>query len=103
MASRTRRGGSGPWKNRTPEPLDLGRLETAVLGPASGRVDGYDARQSVNREKAYRCPYCHGTIAAGTPHTLALPSGRPDDRRHYHTGCWSRQVNVMRGGRRSPV
>jgi hypothetical protein len=49
--------------------------------------------------KLYRCPGCDHEIAVGTPHVVVWPaddvsrtpfgSGRVDDRRHWHTPCWS--------------
>ena len=42
--------------------------------------------------KAYRCPGCDQEIAPGTPHVVAWPAqtGRGlEDRRHWHTGCWT--------------
>lgn len=100
MASRTRRGGSGPWKNRTEGNLDLRTLEDSLLGPAAGRVDGFQVRRTANDEKRYRCPYCEGWIEPGVRHTVAVPNGRLEDRRHYHSGCWARQANSTRGPRR---
>ena len=100
MASRTRRGGSGPWKSKSPKDLDLRILEESVIGPASGRLEGYDVRRTANHDKRYRCPYCEGWIEERVPHIVAFPSGRPEARRHYHSACWSRQANAG-GGRRS--
>ncbi|CAN5896285.1 hypothetical protein BH23ACT12_BH23ACT12_22730 [soil metagenome] len=100
MASRTRRGGSGPWKNRTGRALDIQTLEDCLVGPAAGRVDGFQVRRTSNDHKRYRCPYCEGWVEPGTPHTVAVPNGRPEDRRHYHSSCWARQANSGRGGRR---
>ncbi|HEX2052524.1 MAG TPA: ATP/GTP-binding protein [Actinomycetota bacterium] len=100
MPSRTRRGGSGPWKNKAAGDLDIGKLEESLLGPASGRIAGYEVRRTANQPKRYRCPYCEGWVEEGSPHLVAFPSGRPEERRHYHTACWSRQANTG-GGRRS--
>ena len=47
--------------------------------------------------KTYRCPGCDQEIAAGTPHVVAWAEGRVDDRRHWHTACWSNRL------RRAPV
>jgi hypothetical protein len=96
MASRTRRGGSGPWKNRTGPVLDIRTLEDSLLGPAAGRVDGFQVRRTSNDQKRYRCPYCEGWVEPGTPHTVAVPDGRPQDRRHYHSACWARQARSTR-------
>ncbi len=41
--------------------------------------------------KTYRCPGCDHEIRPGVPHLVAWPSdglGGPDDRRHWHSGCW---------------
>lgn len=100
MASRTRRGGSGPWKKHQGAGLDLRSLEQSVLGPVTARVKGFEVRRTVNPDKSYRCPYCEGLIEPGTAHTVGFPFGRPEARRHYHTACWSRQANSNRGGRR---
>jgi hypothetical protein len=48
--------------------------------------------------KDYRCPGCEQLIGAGTPHLVVWPDlpglgveRSVDDRRHWHTGCWSRR------------
>lgn len=41
--------------------------------------------------KTYRCPGCDHEIAPGVAHIVAWRAdgiGGPDDRRHWHTGCW---------------
>jgi hypothetical protein len=53
--------------------------------------------------KSYTCPSCHQPIPPATPHVVAWPveasfyGGGPEDRRHWHTGCWDRFAR--RGGR----
>nr|WP_245673002.1 ATP/GTP-binding protein [Aldersonia kunmingensis] len=42
--------------------------------------------------KVYRCPGCDHEIAPGTAHVVAWPAGDTgglEERRHWHTGCWS--------------
>ena len=42
--------------------------------------------------RVYRCPGCHQGIAVGTPHVVAWPAqgvGGIDERRHWHSRCWS--------------
>lgn len=42
--------------------------------------------------RAYLCPGCQHTIALGTPHVVVWPAdgmGGLDDRRHWHSPCWS--------------
>jgi hypothetical protein len=63
--------------------------------------DGYVVRHvSGASDKAYRCPGCDQEVRPATPHVAAWPEGRADDRRHWHTACWSardrRGVKVQR-------
>lgn len=39
--------------------------------------------------KAYRCPGCDQEIRRATPHTVSYIVGQLDDRRHWHTPCWT--------------
>ncbi|MDR1214092.1 MAG: hypothetical protein LBK54_08445 [Propionibacteriaceae bacterium] len=48
--------------------------------------------------KDYRCPGCDQVIGAGTAHLVVWPDQPSlgaeravDDRRHWHTACWSRR------------
>jgi hypothetical protein len=43
--------------------------------------------------KFYVCPGCNQNIPPGTAHVVAWPDTHrgPGDRRHWHTGCWSRR------------
>lgn len=57
-----------------------------LYGPvAVRRVQPYEAH------KAYVCPGCNRTIAAGVGHVVCVPRDAPDLRRHWHTGCWQRR------------
>jgi hypothetical protein len=40
--------------------------------------------------KTYRCPGCDHEIMPGQGHKVVVPRGAPEDRRHWHTGCWRR-------------
>jgi hypothetical protein len=40
--------------------------------------------------KIYRCPGCDHEIARGLGHEVVMPKGVPEERRHWHTGCWRR-------------
>ena len=40
--------------------------------------------------KTYRCPGCDHEIARGLGHEVVMPRGVPQERRHWHTGCWRR-------------
>ncbi|NGN68251.1 ATP/GTP-binding protein [Streptomyces sp. A7024] len=48
--------------------------------------------------KSYRCPGCDQEVAGPTPHVVAWPEhAGADDRRHWHTACWS--ARERRGAR----
>ena len=53
--------------------------------------------------KPYRCPGCDQLIPPATPHVVAYPADDPsglENRRHWHTPCWSaRDRRAPRGGR----
>ena len=93
-----------PRRNRrtVDEQPDVEGVAERVLGPASTRLDGYEVRSAVNKLKRYRCPYCEGAVEPGTRHLVAMPVGSPDERRHYHSGCWAKYVKSApaRGARR---
>ncbi|MFP5283363.1 MAG: hypothetical protein ACLGIF_07930 [Actinomycetes bacterium] len=49
--------------------------------------------------KRYRCPGCSQVIPPAVPHLVVWPvepgltgGGGVEDRRHWHTPCWRRQV-----------
>ncbi len=50
--------------------------------------------QPYQATKRYRCPFCHGPIEPGTGHVVVVPPEHPEDRRHWHRGCWHKS----RGG-----
>jgi hypothetical protein len=60
-------------------------------------ADGYDVQRvpGFQATKAYVCPDCHRSIAAGVGHVVVWPEGRVDERRHWHLHCW--RLAVRRG------
>lgn len=53
------------------------------------RVRNVPAARAVKR---YRCPGCDQTIMPAVAHVVAWPGaevGGPEERRHWHTGCWA--------------
>ncbi|WP_264885496.1 ATP/GTP-binding protein [Dietzia sp. NCCP-2495] len=74
-----------------PDRVGLGsaRVES---GPA-GDPDQYHVRRIATSRatKDYRCPGCDQIVRSGTPHIAAWPDrpGGEDERRHWHSGCWS--------------
>jgi hypothetical protein len=50
--------------------------------------------------KTYRCPGCDHEIRPGEGHEVVVPRLAPEDRRHWHTSCWAREVRrTTRRGR----
>ncbi|SIS23657.1 hypothetical protein [Williamsia sterculiae] len=62
-------------------------------GPSGLDVDHHVRRIPASRAtKIYRCPGCNNTITVGTAHIVAWPVddfGGAEERRHWHTGCWT--------------
>lgn len=56
--------------------------------------------QPYQAAKAYRCPGCQQDIPSGTGHVVAVPHSAPDDRRHWHHGCWEHRDRRRPTGRR---
>lgn len=53
--------------------------------------------------KEYRCPGCDQVIMPGTPHVVAYRDDDPrgsEDRRHWHSPCWSARERRAPGNRR---
>jgi hypothetical protein len=46
--------------------------------------------------KVYRFPGCDHEIRPGEGHEVVVPRAAPDDRRHWHTGCWHREQRRRR-------
>jgi hypothetical protein len=42
--------------------------------------------------KVYRCPGCAGDIVPGVGHLVVMPEHDPDMRRHWHRGCWFKEM-----------
>ncbi|WP_082973403.1 hypothetical protein [Mycobacterium sp. E2327] len=46
--------------------------------------------------KTYRCPGCDHEIRSGTSHLVVWPTDSPhagvEDRRHWHTPCWTNRA-----------
>jgi hypothetical protein len=40
--------------------------------------------------KTYRCPGCDHEIPPRQGHEVVVPLDAPQDRRHWHSGCWRR-------------
>ena len=73
-----------------------------VLRPPPGESaeDGFVVRRVAGNApgRSYRCPGCDQELDGGTPHVVAWPEGRPDDRRHWHTAVLGRARPARRQG-----
>lgn len=91
-----------PRKNRrapdeAPQPLRMPQSEA----PAWALVPGFEARR-LTSDKPYRCPGCDLEVRPGVWHLVVVPHDAPDDRRHWHEGCWRVELNRTRGRHRNP-
>ncbi len=51
--------------------------------------------------RTFRCPGCQQEVAAAMPHTVVWPSETMhgvENRRHWHTRCWSARDRRRPGG-----
>ncbi|HET7660277.1 MAG TPA: hypothetical protein VFK66_07795 [Oryzihumus sp.] len=92
-SNRPRRGGA-PRGRGGEAPLDLGRVLGGMERRESfGGEDWFVRRVSgAGSTKVYRCPGCQQELAPGIPHVVVWPAdglGGVDQRRHWHTPCWS--------------
>jgi hypothetical protein len=71
VAGRRRKAAWNPWDD---EDLEVRRI------------------QPYQAIKAYTCPGCNQTIPPGLGHYVVVPVRHPDDRGHWHRGCWDRRV-----------
>lgn len=60
----------------------MGDLLRVTVSP----VQPYAAR------KEYLCPGCQNVIPPGTFHLVVVPDDEPDLRRHWHHGCWHKEM-----------
>ena len=48
--------------------------------------------QPYEANKIYICPYCNNDIEIGLGHEVVVPREYADDSRHFHSGCWNRDI-----------
>ncbi len=70
--------------------------------PDDSREGNVDVRhmQPYEAVKTYRCPGCDHEIRPGEGHEVVVPRDAPQERRHWHTGCWHRATRPRRTRRR---
>lgn len=64
--------------------------------PMSGLAASVKHVQPYQATKVYLCPGCNNEIAVGVGHVVIVPLGRTEDRRHWHSACWTRR-SIARG------
>ncbi|MGC0363204.1 hypothetical protein ABH922_001188 [Rhodococcus sp. 27YEA15] len=84
------RGGRGPSVPPHSGMLFGGALVREEPGPG-GELYLVRPIPGANATKSYRCPGCDHDIRPGVAHVVTWPSepGGAEERRHWHTGCWS--------------
>ena len=53
--------------------------------------------QPYQATKDYMCPGCDLTIPPGTFHVVVVPNDAVDLRRHWHHGCWHKEMRKRYG------
>ena len=81
-------------RRRADPPRPLGGLSGAVTTSESfaGRTWSVRRISGASSQRVYRCPGCQADIAVGLPHVVVWPAdglGSLEQRRHWHTACWS--------------
>ena len=84
-----RRNRRAPDEGHHPSPMPQS------AAPAWASVPGIDVRR-LTSDKPYRCPGCDHVIKPGLRHLVAVPVDDPDERRHWHTECWRRELRRIR-------
>jgi len=80
-----------PRKNRRLRDEPVAHPEPRGAAPTWALAAGHDVRH-VGGQKAYRCPGCDHPIRPGGWHLVVVPIGEPEERRHWHTECWRREL-----------
>jgi hypothetical protein len=86
-----------PRKNRR-APEDPARPSgmPQSAAPTRAHAPGFEVRRLAG-DKPYRCPGCDLEIRPGVWHLVVVPQDAPDERRHWHEGCWRVELNRTRG------
>lgn len=91
MPRRNRRPPDGPQRPEQPS--------RSLDAPIEYQLPGYEVRWNTS-EREYRCPFCEQVVRVRTRHIVVVPQADVDARRHWHTGCWERELHRLRGRRR---
>jgi hypothetical protein len=67
-----------------------------LAAPVWALVDWAEVRAVIG-DKVYRCPGCDHEIRKGMSHLVVVPDDAAEERRHWHTECWRRELRLHRG------
>ncbi|HYN29660.1 MAG TPA: hypothetical protein VES95_07300 [Dermatophilaceae bacterium] len=79
-------------RRRDERPLALGGPAAVATQEYAGGRWAVRHLSGASSTRAYLCPGCSHEVAAGVPHVVVWPVdgvGGVDQRRHWHSGCWS--------------
>jgi hypothetical protein len=83
-----------PRPTTTPDPVQVLHLPPSPSGP-SGEVE-VRRIAGARATKVYRCPGCDHEVVIGAAHVVVIPRDDPGSRRHWHGGCWERELRRRR-------
>lgn len=64
------------------------------MGAVRGLTEKVSQVQPYAARKRYVCPYCQGPIEVGQFHLLVIPDDAAELRRHWHRGCWFKELRA---------
>lgn len=100
-SNRPRRGGrprKGPSRGGLPPALHRGGVGEVRFAGQLWSVRQVRANDS---GRSFVCPGCQQQVSASTPHTVVWPAEsmlEVENRRHWHTVCWSARERRWPGG-----
>jgi hypothetical protein len=68
------------------------------VGDVRGLTETVVPVQPHQARKRYTCPGCQGPIEPGTFHVVVIPDEAVDLRRHWHRGCWFKELRMRPRG-----
>jgi len=84
-----------PRRNRRAPEEFVPAAAPRSAAPEWANAAGFEVRE-VTGDKPYRCPGCDHVINQGVRHLVAVPVDDPEERRHWHTECWRRELRRIR-------
>jgi hypothetical protein len=92
-------------RRKDPDPDEVRPFTTVGERREDWRGETYVVRSvtGAGASKVYRCPGCDQEIRRGVPHVVVWPEHHDDadERRHWHTACWSARERRSPGVQRT--